>query len=76
MIGGIGQAASNVQGGDIGGGLTAGLSSVGGVLPGQAGSAVTMMSDNAGAGVQGFIAGDPNAAMQQLAGGASEVVLD
>ena len=34
MIGGIGQAASNMQGGDIGGGLTAGLSSVGGVLPG------------------------------------------
>jgi len=35
-----------------------------------------MVSDNAGAGVDAFIAQDPNAAMQQLAGGAAAAVVD
>ena len=76
VVGGISQAGTAMQDGNIGSGLTTGLGTMGGVLPGGAGNAVTMLSDNAGAGVDAFIANDPNAAMQQLAGGASDVVLD
>ena len=76
VVGGISQAGTAMQDGNIGSGLTTGLGTMGGVLPGGAGNAVTMLSDNAGAGVDAFIANDPNAAMQTLAGGASDVVLD
>ena len=65
-----------MQNGNIGAGLTTGLGTMGGVLPGEAGQVVNMVSDNAGAGVDAFIAQDPNAAMQQLAGGAAAVVVD
>ena len=55
---GLGGAATQMYGGDYGTGVTGALGSMGGVIPGQAGTVINDLSQGTGAAVGSAVSGD------------------
>lgn len=63
-----------INDGNIGAGVTGALGSVGGVIPGQAGTVINDLSANTGAAVGAAVSGDYQGLVTNAAGGAALVV--
>ena len=71
---GIGSAATSINDGNYGAGVTGALGSMGGVIPGQAGSVINDLSASTGGVVDGAVSGDYNGLVSNATSGAARVV--
>ena len=71
---GLAGAATQMNGGNYGAGVTGALGSMRGVIPGQAGTVITDLSQNTGAAVGAAVNGDYQGLVSNATGGAALVV--